>query len=96
MPVPMLPAASCTAEVARVIALEPPEVLPPAVKVAVQVMLLVVVRLVSVPFGAVISEISRPKTGSLNVMVTVVVAPGLNEVLAITMLEPVGAVVSAV
>ncbi len=93
---PILPAESCTADNDRLMTLELSEILLEAVSVAVQVMLLVVTRLLNVPLGTVISEISRPKTGSLNVKVTADVPPELSDVLAITMLVPVGAVVSAV
>ncbi|KPX22576.1 Unknown protein sequence [Pseudomonas amygdali pv. eriobotryae] len=96
VPVPILPAESCTVDNGRLIALELAEVLLEAVRVAVQVMLLVVTRLLNVPLGTVISEISRPKTGSLNVKVTADVPPELSDELAITMLVPVGAVVSEV
>ena len=48
------------------------------VSVAVQVMLSVVVRPAIVPFSTVTSDASKLATASLNVKVTVVVAPTVN------------------
>ena len=70
-------------------------ILEAAVSVAVHDMLSVVERLLRVPLATVISAISRPKIASLKVKVTRDVLPELKDGLAITILESVGAVTSA-
>ncbi|MCY1244592.1 hypothetical protein D9M71_124150 [compost metagenome] len=91
---PVLPAASCTPVLSRVIRLPVLVVPDVGVRVAVQVMPpSLELRLLSTPLATVKSAVVRPVTASLKVMVTVLVSPAAKAVSA-TVMVAVGRAVS--
>ncbi len=85
MPAPVLPAASVTPVLSRVITLVLSVMLLVGVNVAVQTMLLLVVTVLRVPLTTVRSALVKPDTASLKVMVTCEVSPMLRALSASTM-----------
>ncbi|MNC62199.1 hypothetical protein D3C75_1122000 [compost metagenome] len=88
-----MPAVSITPVLSKVIRLLVSVTLVAGVKVAVQLMLSLVLRPLSVPFCTVKSARVRPVTGSLKTMVTVLVSP-MARLLSATTMVAVGRTVS--
>ncbi|MNR47246.1 hypothetical protein D3C85_1663270 [compost metagenome] len=87
VPVPVLPAASATPVLSRVIRLLVSVMLAVGVRVAVQVMPpSPLLRLLRAPLATVKSAVVRPLTASLKVIVTVLVSLPASAVSATTML----------